>query len=74
MKSSIALHGLTTEMTGTPAPIRLPPSIAGAVGNEIDVLRSGIDACLLGLGKSHVNELTPDDVTAPEGFFRTLGA
>ncbi|CAB4955090.1 unannotated protein [freshwater metagenome] len=44
------------------------------VENVLDVLRGGIDACLLGRGKSHVNELTPDDVTAPDGFFRTLGA
>jgi len=117
---SVSNHG-GNNLDGTPAPIRVLPSIAGAVGNEIDVvldggirrgsdvvkavalgakavmigraylwglsvngqagvenvldvLRGGIDACLLGLGKSHVNELTPDDVTAPEGFFRTLGA
>ena len=117
---SVSNHG-GNNLDGTPAPIRVLPSIAAAVGNDIDVvldggirrgsdvvkavalgakavmigraylwglsvngqagvenvldvLRSGIDACLLGLGKSHVNELTPDDVTAPEGFFRTLGA
>jgi L-lactate dehydrogenase (cytochrome)/glycolate oxidase len=117
---SVSNHG-GNNLDGTPAPIRVLPSIAAAVGNEIDVvldggirrgsdvvkavalgakavmigraylwglsvngqagvenvldvLRGGIDACLLGLGKSHVNELTPDDVTAPEGFFRTLGA
>ena len=117
---SVSNHG-GNNLDGTPAPIRVLPSIAAAVGNEIDVvldggirrgsdvvkavalgakavmigraylwglsvngqagvenvldvLRSGIDACLLGLGKSHVNELTPDDVTAPEGFFRTLGS
>ena len=117
---SVSNHG-GNNLDGTPAPIRVLPSIAAAVGNEIDVvldggirrgsdvvkavalgakavmigraylwglsvngqagvenvldvLRGGIDACLLGLGKSHVNELTPDDVTAPEGFFRTLGS
>jgi heme/flavin dehydrogenase (mycofactocin system) len=117
---SVSNHG-GNNLDGTPAPIRVLPSIAAAVGNEIDVvldggirrgsdvvkavalgakavmigraylwglsvngqagvenvldvLRGGIDACLLGLGKSHVNELTPDDVIAPEGFFRTLGA
>ena len=117
---SVSNHG-GNNLDGTPAPIRVLPSIAAAVGNDIDVvldggirrgsdvvkavalgakavmigraylwglsvngqagvenvldvLRSGIDACLLGLGKSHVNELTPDDVTAPEGFFRTLGS
>ena len=117
---SVSNHG-GNNLDGTPAPIRVLPSIAAAVGNEIDVvldggirrgsdvvkavalgakavmigraylwglsvngqagvenvldvLRGGIDACLLGLGKSHVNELTPDDVIAPEGFFRTLGS
>jgi len=117
---SVSNHG-GNNLDGTPAPIRVLPSIAAAVGNEIDVvldggirrgsdvvkavalgakavmigraylwglsvngqagvenvldvLRGGIDACLLGLGRSHVNELTPDDVIAPEGFFRTLGS
>jgi L-lactate dehydrogenase (cytochrome)/glycolate oxidase len=117
---SVSNHG-GNNLDGTPAPIRVLPSIVKAVGSDIDVvldggirrgsdvvkavalgakavmigraylwglsingqagvenvldvLRGGIDACLLGLGKSHVNELTPDDVTAPDGFFRTLGA
>ena len=117
---SVSNHG-GNNLDGTPAPIRVLPSIVEAVGSDIDVvldggvrrgsdvvkavalgaravmigraylwglsvngqagvenvldvLRGGIDACLLGLGKSHVDELTPDDVTAPEGFFRTLGA
>ena len=117
---SVSNHG-GNNLDGTPAPIRVLPSIAEAVGGDIDVvldggvrrgsdvvkavalgakavmigraylwglsvngqagvenvldvLRGGIEACLLGLGKSHVNELTPDDVTAPDGFFRTLGA
>jgi len=29
---------------------------------------------LLGLGKSNINELSRDDVVAPEGFFRKLGS
>ena len=117
---SVSNHG-GNNLDGTPAPIRVLPSIVTAVGGDIDVvldggvrrgsdvvkavalgakavmigraylwglsvngqagvenvldvLRGGIDACLLGLGKSHVNELTPDDVIAPEGFFRTLGS
>jgi heme/flavin dehydrogenase (mycofactocin system) len=43
------------------------------VENVIDILRGGMDAALLGLGKSHVNELTPDDVVVPRDFFVTLG-
>jgi L-lactate dehydrogenase (cytochrome)/glycolate oxidase len=44
------------------------------VENVLDVIRGGIDSALLGLGKSHVNELTRDDVVAPPDFFRKLGA
>jgi L-lactate dehydrogenase (cytochrome)/glycolate oxidase len=44
------------------------------VENVLDVLRSGIDAVLLGLAKGSVDELTPDDVVIPEGFTRTFGA
>ena len=44
------------------------------VENVLDVLRGGIDSALLGLGKGHVKELTRDDVVAPDGFYRRLGA
>lgn len=43
------------------------------VENVIDILHGGIDSALLGLGKSHVNELTPDDVVVPRDFFVALG-
>jgi L-lactate dehydrogenase (cytochrome)/glycolate oxidase len=45
----------------------------GGVENVLDVIRGGIDSALLGLGKSHVNELTRDDVVAPADFYRKLG-
>ena len=44
------------------------------VENVLDILRSGIDSTLLGLG--HVrrsDELTRDDVLVPDGFTRVLG-
>jgi L-lactate dehydrogenase (cytochrome)/glycolate oxidase len=44
------------------------------VENVLDVIRGGIDSALLGIGKSHVNQLTRDDVVAPPDFFRKLGA
>ena len=44
------------------------------VENVLDVIRGGIDSALLGLGKSHVSQLTRDDVVAPPDFFRKLGA
>jgi L-lactate dehydrogenase (cytochrome)/glycolate oxidase len=43
------------------------------VENVLDVLRGGIDSALLGLGKSHISELTRDDVVAPPDFYRSLG-
>jgi pre-mycofactocin synthase len=43
------------------------------VENVLDLLRSGIDACLLGLGHASIAELTPDDLVIPPGFTRRLG-
>jgi len=44
------------------------------VENVLDLLRSGLDSCLLGLGHSSISELSPDDLVIPEGFTRRLGA
>jgi pre-mycofactocin synthase len=48
---------------------------AGQAGveNVLDLLRSGLDSCLLGLGHSSIAELSPDDLVIPEGFTRRLG-
>jgi len=117
---SVSNHG-GNNLDTTPAPIRVLPSIADAVGDQVevvldggirrgsdvvkalalgaravmigraylwglaangqpgvenvlDLLRSGIDSALLGLGRSSVHELTPGDVVVPPGFTRTLGA
>ena len=43
------------------------------VENVLDVLRGGIDATLLGLGKSSIGELSRDDVVVPADFYRKLG-
>jgi pre-mycofactocin synthase len=43
------------------------------VENVLDILRGGIDSALLGLGRSSVHELNPDDLVMPPGFTRTLG-
>jgi pre-mycofactocin synthase len=43
------------------------------VENVLDLLRSGIDACLLGLGHASIADLTPDDLVIPPGFTRRLG-
>ena len=48
---------------------------AGQAGveNVLDLMRSGIDACLLGLGRSAIGELSPEDLVIPPGFTRRLG-
>jgi L-lactate dehydrogenase (cytochrome)/glycolate oxidase len=43
------------------------------VENVLDILRSGIDSALMGLGRRSVAELTPDDILVPAGFERRLG-
>jgi len=43
------------------------------VENVLDLMRNGIDSALLGLGKSSIHDLTPDDVIVPPGFTRRLG-
>jgi heme/flavin dehydrogenase (mycofactocin system) len=43
------------------------------VENVLDLLRSGLDSCLLGLGHSSISQLSADDLVIPEGFTRRLG-
>jgi isopentenyl diphosphate isomerase/L-lactate dehydrogenase-like FMN-dependent dehydrogenase len=43
------------------------------VENVLDIMRSGMESALLGLGHSSVSQLSPDDVIIPEGFSRHLG-
>jgi pre-mycofactocin synthase len=43
------------------------------VENVLDILRNGLDSALLGLARSSVHELAPDDLVVPAGFERKLG-
>ena len=43
------------------------------VENVLDILRSGLDSAVLGLGHSSVDQLRRDDLVVPDGFTRTLG-
>ena len=43
------------------------------VENVLDLMRSGIDAALLGLGHASISELSPEDLVIPPGFTRRLG-
>ncbi|HEX3980169.1 MAG TPA: pre-mycofactocin synthase MftD [Acidimicrobiales bacterium] len=49
---------------------------AGQAGveNVLDLLRSGIESGLLGLGHASIGELSPQDLVIPAGFVRRLGA
>jgi heme/flavin dehydrogenase (mycofactocin system) len=42
------------------------------VKNVFDVLRGGIDSTLLALGRSSIQDLTPDDIIVPDEFSRGL--
>jgi pre-mycofactocin synthase len=44
------------------------------VENVLDLLRSGTESALLGLGHADIHHLGPDDLVVPEGFTRRLGA
>jgi heme/flavin dehydrogenase (mycofactocin system) len=43
------------------------------VENVLDILRSGIESTLLGLGRGSIHDLTADDLIIPPGFARHLG-
>jgi pre-mycofactocin synthase len=45
---------------------------AGGEQGVLDILRmleSGLERSLVGLGHKSIKDLSPDDITAPEGFF-----
>ena len=43
------------------------------VENVLDIMRSGVESAVLGLGHSSIAQLSPDDIVIPEGFSRHLG-
>ncbi|WP_028474587.1 pre-mycofactocin synthase MftD [Nocardioides alkalitolerans] len=43
------------------------------VGNVLDILRSGVDSTLRGMGVSSIHDVRPEHLLVPEGFHRTLG-
>jgi pre-mycofactocin synthase len=43
------------------------------VGNVLDILQQGIGSGLMGLGKSSVQELAPEDLIIPANFTRQAG-
>ncbi|MDQ1698104.1 MAG: pre-mycofactocin synthase [Frankiaceae bacterium] len=65
--------GARAVMVGRPYLWGLAANGQAGVENVLDILRAGVDSALLGLGKSSVHDLTPDDVIVPPGFARRLG-
>jgi heme/flavin dehydrogenase (mycofactocin system) len=65
--------GARAVMIGRPYLWGLAAGGQDGVENVLDIMRSGIDSALLGLGRSSVDELTPEDVLVPAGFVRNLG-
>ncbi len=43
------------------------------VENVLDIMRSGVESALLGLGHASIHGLSPDDLIVPDGFARHLG-
>jgi heme/flavin dehydrogenase (mycofactocin system) len=66
--------GARAVMVGRPYLWGLAADGQAGVENVLDVLRSGIDSALLGLGRASVHELSPSDLLIPDGFSRRLGA
>jgi heme/flavin dehydrogenase (mycofactocin system) len=66
--------GARAVMIGRPYLWGLAADGQAGVENVLDVLRSGIDSALLGLGHASVHELSPSDLLIPDGFARQLGA
>lgn len=66
--------GATAVMIGRAGLWGLAANGQAGVENVLDILRSGIDSALLGLGHSSVRDLGAVDVLMPDGFARTLGA
>ncbi len=65
--------GATAVMIGRAYLWGLAANGQAGVENVLDLLRSGLEASILGLGHSSINELSRDDLYIPPDFTRTLG-
>ncbi|HET9691876.1 MAG TPA: pre-mycofactocin synthase MftD [Acidimicrobiales bacterium] len=66
--------GATAVMIGRAYLWGLAAAGQAGVENVLDILRSGLDSALLGLGHSSIADLSPADLVVPPDFTRTLGA
>ena len=65
--------GARAVMIGRPYLWGLAAEGQAGVENVLDVLKTGIDSALLGLGRASVGELDESDLLVPDGFHRRLG-
>jgi L-lactate dehydrogenase (cytochrome)/glycolate oxidase len=65
--------GARAVMIGRPYLWGLAAAGQAGVENVLDILRSGIDSALLGLGHGSVRDLSPADLLIPEAFERRIG-
>jgi len=66
--------GARAVMIGRPYLWGLAANGQAGVENVLDILRAGIDSALLGMGKSSVRDVGPEDLLIPPGFARGLAA
>jgi heme/flavin dehydrogenase (mycofactocin system) len=66
--------GARAVMIGRPYLWGLAANGQAGVENVLDILRSGIDSALLGLGRPSVHDVAADDLVIPPGFSRELGS
>ena len=62
--------GARAVMIGRPYLWGLAANGQAGVENVLDILRAGIDSALLGMGKSSVRDVGPEDLLIPPGFAR----
>ena len=65
--------GARAVMIGRPYLWGLAAEGQAGVENVLDVLKTGVDSALLGLGRASVEELDESDLLIPDGFHRRLG-
>jgi L-lactate dehydrogenase (cytochrome)/glycolate oxidase len=65
--------GARAAMIGRPYLWGLAANGQAGVENVLDILRSGIESALLGLGRSSVRDLSPADLLIPSDFERRAG-
>jgi heme/flavin dehydrogenase (mycofactocin system) len=66
--------GARAVMIGRPYLWGLAAEGQAGVENVLDLLRTGIDSALLGLGRASIHDLDQSDLLIPDGFHRNLGA